>query len=111
MNKSDFKKLADKILNEDFNYLQENTNEGARKVSDNSFEPANGNENWTCKKCGGTIQGFTVAFSIHDGFSLFGGKHAGSGRCQYIERPYCPKCDGRDAEKLGYKSHGGCIDL
>lgn len=44
---------------------------------------------WTCNACKSSIRAKTVAHPIHDGpFPL-----SGSGKCEYEEVIYCPKCE------------------
>ena len=44
---------------------------------------------YVCVKCGATILAVKVAHPIWDGpFPC-----SGSGRCEYEEVPYCPKCE------------------
>lgn len=59
---------------------KEDLAEKAAKQSDGTY---------TCNTCGSAIMATTVAHAIHDGpFPL-----SGSGRCEYEEVPYCPKCE------------------
>jgi len=96
MKVEEFNELMKKHHEEDQKYLKER----CEKIEDK----------WICKKCGSTLLAFKIAHPVHNGFSMFGGSHAGAGRCEYEERPYCPKCDGEKAENLGYSFHGACID-
>jgi hypothetical protein len=44
---------------------------------------------YKCRDCGSDILAAKVAHPIHDGpFPL-----SGSGRCEYENVPYCPKCE------------------
>jgi hypothetical protein len=47
------------------------------------------NDGFKCMDCGSDILVASVAHSIHDGpFPL-----SGSGKCEYEQVPYCPKCE------------------
>ena len=59
----------------------------ASEISEKANQNPDGT--WVCKKCGSDIQATQVAHAIHDGpFPL-----SGSGKCEYEDVPYCPKCE------------------
>src|SRR3989338_9544490 len=73
-------------------YHRKRGSEIVYKCSDDGFE---------CMSCGSEILAARVAHPIHDGpFPL-----SGSGRCEYEQVPYCPKCE----EKPNY--HGSFITV
>lgn len=112
----EFDELQKKMIEEDLKFLQTIAKEGAKISGKEDIVNLAGESTWHCKKCGSEIMGFKIAFSIHDGFSLFGGSHTGGGRCHYIVRPYCPECNPStgggfpEVPSLGYKFSSGCID-
>lgn len=57
--------------------------------------------NFVCKDCGSTIMAVKRAYPIHE----FPEHLAGSGRCDYEEIPYCPKCEEKPSE------HGAAISF
>lgn len=58
-------------------------------------------EGFECLDCGSEILATKVAHPIHDGpFPL-----SGSGKCEYEQVPYCPKCEKEP------NSHGSFINI
>jgi hypothetical protein len=45
---------------------------------------------YRCKRCGQTLMARKTYFSLHDGFTAFGGKHAGNGQVKNFPLPECP---------------------
>ncbi|HOX29722.1 MAG TPA: hypothetical protein P5080_00195 [Candidatus Paceibacterota bacterium] len=53
-------------------------------------EAARGRDEYRCKRCGQTIMARKTFFSVHDGFTAFGGKHVGNGEVKEFPLPECP---------------------
>lgn len=64
-----------------------------RRVQEREANYNHIDDTWYCKRCGAVIQAIRKPVPLHEGYSLFGNKHAGSGKCQWIQIPYCPNCE------------------